>query len=60
MPLPSHSSRFHHPHNSGWGVPTRSTHKRQISMTPVGFEPPSPRKRAAADPRLRPRGPSDR
>jgi hypothetical protein len=20
MPRPSHSSRFHHPHNSGWGV----------------------------------------
>jgi hypothetical protein len=21
MPRPSHSSRFYHPHNSGWGVP---------------------------------------
>jgi hypothetical protein len=20
MPCPSHSSRFHHPHNIGWGV----------------------------------------
>jgi hypothetical protein len=20
MPCPSHSSRFYHPHNSGWGV----------------------------------------
>jgi hypothetical protein len=25
MPRPSHSSRFYHPHNSGWGVPTKST-----------------------------------
>jgi hypothetical protein len=29
-------------------------------MAPVGFEPPNPSKRAAADPRLSPRGHWDR
>jgi len=34
---------------------THDTHKTQTSMTPAGFET-NPSKRAAADPRLRPRG----
>jgi len=34
---------------------TRSTHKRQVSMPSGGIRTRNPRKRAAADPRLRPR-----
>jgi hypothetical protein len=37
-----------------------NTHKRQTSMLPAGFEPPSPGIRAASDPRVRPRGHWDR
>jgi hypothetical protein len=39
---------------------TYNTHKRQVLNAPAGFEPPNPSKRAAADPRLRPRGHWDR
>jgi len=35
---------------------THSTHKRQTSLPPAGFEHTIPEKRAAGDPRLRPRG----
>ena len=38
---------------------THNTHKRKTSMPPAGFEPAIPA-RAAADPRLRPRGYWDR
>ena len=39
---------------------THNTHNRQTSMRSVGFEPTSLSRRAAADPRLRPRGRWDR
>jgi hypothetical protein len=35
---------------------THNTHKKQTSMPPGGIQPHNPSKRAAADPRLRPRG----
>jgi hypothetical protein len=39
---------------------TQNTHKRQTSMLQAGFKTRNPSKRAAVDPRLRPRGHWDR
>ena len=42
----------------GTTVTTRYTHKRKTSNVPGGIRTGNPNKRTAADPRLRPRGPS--
>jgi len=39
---------------------THNTHARQTSMSPRGIRTPNPSRRAAADPRLRPRSQWDR
>jgi len=65
MPSPSHSSRFYHPHNIAWGrcrdlyltkntIPTKDRHP--CPLPPGGIRIRNPRKRAAIDRRLRPRG----
>jgi len=41
-------------------VPTHNNHRRQTSTTPGGIRSHNPNKRAAIDPRLRPRGNCDR
>ena len=35
MPSPSHSSRFYHPHNIGWGVQMASLQLRALNVTVV-------------------------
>ena len=35
IPSPSHSSRFYHPHNIGWGVQIITDHRQQLCKTTI-------------------------